>query len=574
MTTYEERCQEQLERLHERIDSGEYDLVEQDRKALLVFHKRFLQKRAKDDTTAAHHRNKLNDLVQIAQGTGKIAESLKNREVEEDEEVPWDKQGDDIAAGLARWIKNQGDAEYTQQSRLSSLRVFAQIMLDEFPERFADIEPSSVVDSDPAPLPGNIVEYEHLLRMLEETEHTRDCALFTVAWGGGPRPEKELRDLQRKQIDFEDGYALITLEEDGKTDDHEIAVVVAYPYLKKWIEQEHPAHYDPDESMNPDTYVWTHLYECEQLDSEGIRTRFRVAGDRAGLEVDHVPQHFRRSCISILARQPEIGFIDLLRRFSWSRISNGPWHYIDRYSKPTTQNVLERRGIDDPDIHEEPDVSPVACPNCTQWTVRGLDNCVRCGHDIDTDQLTFETPDIPDRPITEEKSFSEMVLDGEISSNDLRTLRNLEPHIKAGEVDFGDLDGLIRRVEAMEDLEDDNESVASYIGATGTAGTVVKGAVGRVQTWARATHAALKIHPAPEQYPPTGPRLVGLVSTWLVLLGVSVAIAMWAGLFNALAGGSPLLLVATIVSLAIGAGLVHRDLPSVGDAIDAVSERA
>lgn len=556
----EQMAKQTVERLRERvIDNPEDRLTPEDRNAIIRFDEEFSTDRRKNGRSGwQHHANKLRDLIAIAEETECLAAALEDS-----------RGGRRAVDEIVTWITEQDASEYTIQDNLSSIRVFAETVLGELPERFAEIKPSAHVTEDPAPLPSNIVEFEDLVAMIEVTDSSRDCALYSTEWGGGFRPQGELWLLQYKHVDIRDGYAVISLEEEGKTDRHDVAICTGVSWLDKWIHKEHPVHDDPEAELNPDTFIWTRDDRNVLLSYGGLAERFDVAADKAGLQVDHSPQHFRRSCASILARQPGTGLTDLMERFSWARASDAPWHYISAHSNPTNSKVLSVRGHDVDDLHDEPETAPIVCPRCGDWTMRGLSECVWCPESLDPDQTWFEH-DRPVSPQTDgEKNLAQLIMDGDVTADDLRTLRELETVIKTEQDLFRNIDDLIVKAEGLEDaLEQQGDSVSSLLGVGGLLGQVVSGVGGVARSWAQRTHAALRIHPAFAKYPPRGPDLVGLVSAWLVL------VAIGGGLAASSIDGSPdpALLVATIASVSLGVGLVARELPSVGDALEAVAE--
>jgi site-specific recombinase XerC len=556
-----------VERLRKRVvgdpDERDENITPEDRNALIRFDEKFSAERKKNGRAGwAHHRNKLRDLIVFASETQCLADTLEDGPT-----------GEQALQEIVDWILDQGASEYTVQGNLSTLRIFAETLLGELPERFAEIEPSAHVDEDPAPLPSNIVEYQDLLAMVDVTDCTRDRALMTTQWGAGFRPMGELWTLQYKHVDIRDGYVMITLEQEGKTERHEVAITVGAPFLRKWILEEHPVHDDPEASLGPETYIWTRKNRNTLLSYGALGERFNVAGEKAGIEKDHSPQHFRRSCASILARQPGTGLTDLMQRFSWARASNAPWHYIAAHSNPTNLKVLQSRGHDIENLHDEPEVAPIVCPDCGDWTMRGLDECIWCHRDLDPEQTTWERPTREDPRSAGEKSLAEMILDGDITADELRTLRKLEAPIKTKRDLFEELDELIVKAEALEEAKaTSGDSVSSLFGITGLVGWASTAATSVTRRWAAAKHAALKIHPGFEHYPPSGKRLAGLLAGWALILGVAIPLWLSTGIPQEAAAGKPTAVVAAVVAIAFGVWFVNRDTPTIDDALHAAVE--
>lgn len=565
-----EYARERVRAIRERVagppEKRESGLTPEDRNILVKFDDQLTRDRKKNNRCGwYHHGNLLNQLFVFALETNCLAQTL--------EEGP---EGDRALDEVLDWIHSQDYSGYTVQGKLSTLRVFANTILGELPERFEEIEPSEHVEEDPAPLPSNIVEYVDVIEMIQEVDSIRDKALLLVQWSAGLRPMEELYTLQKKNVQFFEDHAVITLPSEGKTDRREIIVVVGSPLLKKWVNEQHPVHDDPESSMNPETFIWTKRNENKHLQYGSMTARFDAAGERANIEKDHSPQHFRRSAASVLAGQPFINERDLRHRFSWSPRSRAPEHYIAANSDATKVNVARCRGQDVEGIEESPDTAPVPCPRCGDWTTRALDACIWCHHNLETEQMTFSASSrsMQDPRAAGEKDLAQMLLDGDVTADDLRTLQKLESVVKTEPELFDRLDQLITKADALEEAAKDERgsalAVADPFGLV-TYASGIATAAGR--KWARAKHLALRVHPGFEHYPPQGPRLAGLLAGWFVILAASLATWSATGVLDDVLAGEPLALLALAISLAVGSALVSRDIPTVREALEAAASR-
>lgn len=188
-------------------------------------------------------RQQRHEVVQIANGTQGLAETLEDA----------DDGGREATDEVLQWITDEMDySGYMIQPSLSALWIFAAFHLDEItlsdiddddvdlddklPERFAKIEPSSHVEHDPVPNPGNVVQYREMTEMVDHEKWVRDQAIVATQWGAGLRPMAELWPLQRKHLKDEADHYLITVPENTKTGSRPVKLVVGYPLLKQWIE--------------------------------------------------------------------------------------------------------------------------------------------------------------------------------------------------------------------------------------------------------------------------------------------------------------------------------------------------
>jgi site-specific recombinase XerD len=558
------------EALREKIeDDPPEDLSAADREVLLEFDDELMRHRQKNNRCGwAHHASLLNDLLVIARGTQQLAATLEHGETGED-------AVDDVTSWITQdWVDGEPDkSDYTIQSQLSALRNLAATLMDvefeELPERFAEIEPGSYVVEDPAPLPAEVLRWEDLLEMIKEATSIRDIALLLIQWDIGTRPQKELWTLQKKNIEFRDNCAEITLpNQHGKTDTRKILVTVGWTALQKWVEDLHPAQEDPGESMGPDTYIWTKRNDNKLLEYGSMTARFEDIGKRADIDKEHSAQHFRRSSASILAGKPQINERDLRHRYSWSPKGNAPEHYIERFSDSTQKNVARCRGVDIEDLDsldEDPDPTPVVCADCKEWTERAHTECVWCGHDIDETQQTINTsPTIKDPDTAGEKSVKELIFDGDLKAADIRSILKVKSHIRSDPEFFGKLEEALPKAVALEDSDDD------LIGGTGVAGVTGRlsaAAASVVKGWGVAKHVAMSIHPDYRGYPPSPLRAAGIVAGTAVIMATAVAIIFASGLVG---GGAadPVALVTLVVSLLVGSWLVGRDMPTIDEAVD------
>ncbi|MDS0284689.1 tyrosine-type recombinase/integrase [Haloarcula onubensis] len=536
-------------------------LSPEDRNILIQYDEQLTRDRKHNDRCGwYHHANTLSRLFVYAQETGQLAACLKDGD-----------EGEQALDQITDWIHSQDYGGYSLQGHLSTIRVFAETILGELPERFEEIEPGAHVEEDPAPLPSNIVEYSDAIKMVVEVDSFRDKALILTQWSAGFRPMSELYTLQRKNVEIFDDHAEITLEPEGKTNRRSVILVVGSAMLRKWIEEEHPVHDDPEASMGPETFIWTKLNKNKHLCYGAMAERFTVAGDRAELEKDYSGQHLRRSAASVLAGQPYISERDLRQRFNWSPNSDAPEHYIAANSAATKVNVAMCRGRDVDGIKESPDTAPVLCPSCGDWTTRGLDSCIWCTHDLDDEQATFQQT-MQDPRDAGEKDLAQMLLDGDVSASELRTIRKLEAQIKTERDLFEQIDDYIVKAEALEDAhETGGDSVSSLLGVTGLVGWASATVGEAAQRWTSTKHAAMTIHPGLEDYPPSRPRLAGVLLGWLAILSVAIPLLIMNSIFQDVVAGEPTAVLSAIIAAGIGLWLVHRDMPSLDEALDAAA---
>lgn len=576
----ESQAKRRVERLRERIAGNPEErddrISDKDRDVLIEFDKQLVSDRLDNNRCGwKHHGNLLRHLFDFAVETNGLALSL--------EDGARGKEGKKM---MTSWIHENYDSGYTVQAKLSAIRVFAMAVLgcDHLPERFAEIEPSKHVDEDPAPLPEEVVEYEHILKMVKAANLSRDKAMITAEWDQGPRPMEEMWPLQRKHLTIKDDYIKITLERTaGKTDRRDLILTVGMPYLKEWLKN-HPVWDDPEVNLKqgkhtiddipPETYIWTQNNKNKLLSYAGFAARFEAAAEKADIPVDANPQHLRRSSASIMARQAEIGERDLRILYDWSYFSSSPEHYIAAHSQKVLTNVTMARGHNIKHVDEEPDISPILCERCGEWTMRGVENCVSCTHCVDTDQQTFETkkPEI-ENPYSGDDGLHKKILNGDVTGEDLASVQKVSADIRSmGEDFFDQLPKLQTRAESLYDSEVKSYGgVSAYLGIA--AGHAVDAGQRSAEAWARAKTKAVEIHPdliAPSQM--SAQRKAWFYTTGAAGIVIMLSLMYLNGSLQALGSGDPTEWIGVLAGVMFWKYMMDRELPSIEEAREAADE--
>jgi len=576
----ESQAKRRVERLRERIagsaEERDERISDKDRDVLIEFDKQLVSDRLDNNRCGwKHHGNLLRHLFDFAVETNGLALSL--------EDGARGKEGKKM---MTSWIHENYDSGYTVQAKLSAVRVFAMTVLDvdELPERFAKIEPSAHVTEDPAPLPEEVIEYAEMLSMVKASNLTRDKALISTQWDTGPRPMEEMWSLQLKNLTINEDYILITLPRTaGKTERRDLLVTVGMPYLKEWL-RNHPVWDDPEvpldrkrhtiQDIPPETYVWTNTDKNKLLSYNGLAARFSAAAEKAGVTKEANAQHFRRSSASIMARQPEIGERDLRILYDWSYFSSSPEHYIAAHSQKVLTNVGLARGHEIEHVEAEPDVSPLLCRQCGEWTMRGIDNCVSCGYCVDSDQETLDqmTREIQN-PYADDVGLHEKVLTGAVTASDLESVEKVSGDIQSmGQKFFDQLGQLQKRARALQESE-----IKSYAGLgalmSEISGRTIYASQRAAEAWGRTKAKAVAIHPdliAPCQMSPQ--RKAWFYTTTAAGFAIMLSLMYLNGSLQALASGDPTEWIGVLIAVAFWKWLMDRNMPTVEEARAAAAE--
>ncbi|MFC6722389.1 MULTISPECIES: tyrosine-type recombinase/integrase [Halobacteriales] len=488
-----------------------------------------------------------------------------------------DAEGREAVNDICLWLDDQDLSPYTMESSLSSLRVFGHLMLDytpdaefdeeELPKRFAEIDPGKYTRNlDPTPLPSEVVTYEEAIEMAKQQDNPRDAALIIVQWAAGLRPMCELHRLRYKHVKDEGDRYVITVPDTAKTGSRTVYIYAGVAVLRKWLEQEHPAHLDSEPDMTSETPIWTHHGENKPIVYGTLSSVFERAADNAGVGKPTSPQGFRRSCASFHARQPSADEEMLRDRFGWSRLSSAPYHYIARFSEARAVKTAKAQGHEIDEEEEDDPVAPVRCESCNEWTTRGYEHCIWCSHPVGEEVQTIS--ESIEHPHKDGADLLEMIMEGEVTAEDLRSAKTLEPIIKTRADFWMDIDELITLAERYQD--DDNET-ASAFGIGGVVAWMTRYASRVMKRWVRLQDSILRLHPA-MQYPPNRRTAAGIGVGWLVIVTLSTAILLSNGLAAEIASGEPLAVTSAVLGLSLGALWIHSTSIDINDLQSALQE--
>jgi len=313
-----ERRRKILENLRERIrESGEID--EDDEEVLIEFDDRLALLKS---TYGVHrHEKLLRHCTIIAEGTGKLSESLEDRDAAED---------------VVRWINREYDNEETNKDYRTALRVFGKRVTegDNVPESIDWVPATTSKNYDRSPDPNDMLDWEEeVVPMIEVTNNDRDAAFIAVAWDSGARAG-ELLDLTIGNIeDHRHGFR-ITLN--GKTGRRSITLVPSVPYINRWLNS-HPARDDRNAPL------WTKLKSKEGITYQAISQAVKRAARDAEIRKPVNLTNFRKSCASYLANEG-MSQAHLEERMGWERGSSVAGRYVSIFGEKSELEFAKIHG--------------------------------------------------------------------------------------------------------------------------------------------------------------------------------------------------------------------------------------
>jgi integrase/recombinase XerD len=221
----------------------------------------------------------------------------------------------------------------------------------------------------------------------------RDKCFHAMSWDTGCRPH-ELLKLRIKDVSFKiyekKQYAEVFVN--GKTGTRHIPLIDSIPYVKDYLNHEHP------QSGNPNA-----IFLCAYgksinkiLSSQNLNKIYKNYKNNFFTELlkdQKVPQednekikellkkpwnpYIRRH--SALTHKSKILKEHVLRQFAgWTSNSNVPQRYINYFGNEASESLLQAYGIITKDQKDSDILKPKQCPNCTEPNKPDSKFCAKC----------------------------------------------------------------------------------------------------------------------------------------------------------------------------------------------------
>ncbi len=171
----------------------------------------------------------------------------------------------------------------------------------------------------------DILTEEEIMRMIEAVRDPRDKALIALGYEAGLRIG-ELANLRWKDVIWTEHGAKIKVR--GKTGERVIPVVMAAPYLARWM------HHHPKYDMNrgkpdPNSFVFVNIGSPgygRPMKYEMLSKVIKKAAERAGIDRRVYPHILRHSRATVLANY--LTEAQMCHFFGWVQGSDMPRIYV------------------------------------------------------------------------------------------------------------------------------------------------------------------------------------------------------------------------------------------------------
>lgn len=401
--------------LREKLDAGDRGGCQRDRELLLDFSDQL--KLLREDYGWDRHEKLLRHCVRMSEHADEClhASLVRERDGDPEDEATFH-DAKDAAETVVRWIHDTYDIEEgsqeTNRDYRVAFRMFAKHVTrgSEIPDTHEWISTKTSRDYSPEPDEAEMLDRETEVEpMIEQARNPRDKALIALQFEGGFRGG-ELYDM--RVGDVSDGKHSLKVRVDGKRGEHDVHLILAVPYVKKWL-AEHPG--------DRDDYLWTKLNSPDRVSYQQFLNCFKESADRAGVSKTVTPTAFRKSNAYWLAtREKSQAFIE--DRQGRARGSPVISRYVAKFSGETQEKqYAAMHGLEVEETPTSEEVAPVTCPRCEKETPRERDFCIHCNQalDLETKQLLDKVTETIDDRVVEADEAAER-------SELLRARRSLE----------------------------------------------------------------------------------------------------------------------------------------------------
>ncbi len=233
-------------------------------------------------------------------------------------------------------------------------------------------------------LPEELLTQQEIKTLVDTAASFRNKAIVMILYDGALRVG-ELVNLKIKNLIFDDygGYVIVPK---GKTGMRKVRLVDAIPYLKDYVNKEHP------NKDTPDSYLFVGVSGKgsrneslgKQVDTGGIRIMLRRLATRSKIKKRVYPHIFRHVKMTEMAK--EFTEQEMKIFAGWTAGSNSPRVYIHLSGKDIDDKILEKRGLIKKDKIEKKNLlEPIRCIDPSCGYVNPVTNkfCEECHRPLD-----------------------------------------------------------------------------------------------------------------------------------------------------------------------------------------------
>lgn len=257
-----------------------------------------------------------------------------------------------------------------------------------------------------------ILTQEEVLKIVSNAYGLRNKALIMILYDTAMRSNEAL-SLRIKDIHFNGvgGHVTIPI---SKTKTRKVPLIDSLPYLKQYIDNEHP------DNQNPEAWLFVNVYNTrhmgEKLDRHGAYLMIKRSAERAGIKKNVTLHLFRHTKLTewagILKEQ------ELKQLAGWTRSSKMAETYVHLQDEDIGNKLLEAKGVIEKKNKEvENKLLPKRCIDrmCDEINPATSKYCHKCHKPLDINAI-LETNKEIDELKKMVKALGEMVLKREMEN--------------------------------------------------------------------------------------------------------------------------------------------------------------
>jgi len=295
------------------------------------------------------------------------------------------------------------DSEYSDWTRttyITMVKKFYRWHLGKLPDYIQNMK-TKVKGNGKAP--DDLLTYQDVTALIENSRNARDRALFSVLYDSGCRIG-EIINMRIKDLSFDEFGALLRVT--GKTGFRQVRIVGnSIAYLRAWLDN-HPLRNDVN------AFLFCNLSENilgRSLTYADVYSIIRHTAKRAGIKKRIHPHLFRHTRATILASK--VTEAPLEAQMGWVHGSRQTRTYVHLSLRDQDNAILKAYGIKVPENETIQEDKPKECPRCHTLNPSDAQYCRNCWmpFDIKTAIEIEEKEKEIERKIKESSAIDSMV---------------------------------------------------------------------------------------------------------------------------------------------------------------------
>jgi len=258
-------------------------------------------------------------------------------------------------------------SDWTRTTYITMVKKFYRWHLGKLPDYIQNMK-TKVKGNGKAP--DDLLTYQDVTALIENSKNARDRALFSVLYDSGCRIG-EIINMRIKDLSFDEFGALLRVT--GKTGFRQVRIVGnSIAYLRAWLDN-HPLRNDVN------AFLFCNLSDNilgRSLTYADVYSIIRHTAKRAGIKKRIHPHLFRHTRATILASK--VTEAPLEAQMGWVHGSRQTRTYVHLSLRDQDNAILKAYGIKVPENETIQEDKPKECPRCHTLNPSEAQYCRNC----------------------------------------------------------------------------------------------------------------------------------------------------------------------------------------------------